>query len=159
MDDLQDMLRVQARLHRRQGAVALADLFGNARGEIETLRTQLAKANEDYKVLFSAFQNCHDELVDANERLKELEQINLELAANVEACCELTEMDMVAAIDRLFEIDNTESKELLNKFAIEKKIEGAYAVISLLDETKDSKTILMANNYVREQLRKEQSHD
>jgi len=51
VDDLQDMLRVQARLHRRQGAVALADLFGNARSEIETLRTQLAKANERVKEL------------------------------------------------------------------------------------------------------------
>lgn len=51
MDDLQDMLRVQARLHRRQGAVVLADLFGSARSEIETLRTQLAKANERVREL------------------------------------------------------------------------------------------------------------
>ena len=63
-------------------------------------------------------------LTKANERVKELEQVNLELAANVEACCELTEMDMGAAIESLFEIDNTESKALLNKFAIEKKIEA-----------------------------------
>ena len=70
-------------------------------------------------------------LTKANERVKELEQVNLELAANVEACCELTEMDMGAAIERLFEIDNTESKALLNKFAIEKKIE---ALDDLLEE-------------------------
>jgi hypothetical protein len=65
------------------------------------------------------------QLAKANERAKKLEKINLELAANVEACCELTEMDMGAAIDRLFEIDNTESKALLNKFAIEKQLETA----------------------------------
>ena len=100
-----------------------------------------------------------DELAKANERVRELEQVNLVLAANVEACCELTEMDIGAAIERLFEIDNTESKTLLNKFAIEKKIEGAYSVISLLDPAKDSKAILMANKYIREQLRKEQSND
>ena len=59
------------------------------------------------------------ELVRENERL---EQVNLELAANVEACCELVNMDMGSAIDRLIEIDNTESKALLNKFAIEQQI-------------------------------------
>ena len=72
---------------------------------------------EDYKEL-------KNQLAKANERVKELEQANLELAANVEACCELTDMDMGAAIERLFEIDNTESKALLNKFAIENKIEA-----------------------------------
>ncbi len=82
--------------------------------EIESLREQLAKANE---------------------RVKKLEAINLELAANVEACCELVEMDMGAAIERLFEIDNTESKALLNKFAIEQKIE---ALDDLLEEIKCS---------------------
>ena len=71
------------------------------------------------------------QLAKANERVAELEQANLELAANVEACCELTDMDMGAAIERLFKIDNTESKALLNKFAIEKKIE---ALDDLLEE-------------------------
>ena len=38
------------------------------------LRAQLAKANEDYKALFSAFESCQDELKKANERVKELER-------------------------------------------------------------------------------------
>lgn len=67
-----------------------------------------------------------DELIKENAELK---QANLELAANVEACCELVNMDMDSAIDRLFEIDNTESKTLLNTFAIENKIEGVQLVL------------------------------
>ena len=163
MSELQDMLRVQARLHRKQGANALGQLFESALEEIQLLK-------KTYNQLFDSFQNCHDALIEsneriaelekenkresmelrsrlgsalgrnseynsaienmqqklakANERVKELEQANLELAANVEACCELTDMDMGAAIERLFEIDNTESKALLNKFAIENKIEA-----------------------------------
>lgn len=73
-------------------------------------------------------------LAKANERVAELEQANLELAANVEACCELTDMDMGAAIERLFEIDNTESKALLNKFAIEQKVEAVTVFASSANE-------------------------
>lgn len=46
MSELQDMLRVQVRLHRKQGANALGDLFDNASKEIEQLTEQLANANE-----------------------------------------------------------------------------------------------------------------
>lgn len=46
MSELQEMLCVQARLHRKQGANALGDLFENAGKEIESLSEQLAKANE-----------------------------------------------------------------------------------------------------------------
>lgn len=46
MRELQDMLRVQARLHRKQGANALGYLLENAGKEIESLSEQLAKANE-----------------------------------------------------------------------------------------------------------------
>lgn len=107
MSDLQDMLRVQARLHRKQGANALGDLFQSAAMEIEILterlenpqglqelicveqmkeislpeihranqklHEQLAKANADYKALFSAFESCQDELKKANERVEGLE--------------------------------------------------------------------------------------
>ena len=99
--------------------------------ELLEVYAKLAKAKEDYKALFSAFESCQDELKKANERARELEEVNLELAANVEACCELTDMDMGAAIERLFEIDNTESKALLNKFAIEKKQE---AILTIKDK-------------------------
>jgi len=124
VSDLQDMLRVQARLHRKQGANALGQLFESAIEEIQLL-------NKTYNQLFDAFQDCQGELAKANERARELEEVNLELAANVEACCELTDMDMGAAIERLFEIDNTESKALLNKFAIEKKQE---AILTIKDK-------------------------
>lgn len=46
MRELQDMLRVQARLHRKQGANALGCLFENAGKEIGSLSDKLAKANE-----------------------------------------------------------------------------------------------------------------
>ncbi|GMM70855.1 hypothetical protein MTsDn5_08070 [Alteromonas gracilis] len=128
---------------------------------------QLAKANEDYKALFSAFESCQDELKESNEHVKKLEQINLELAANVEACCELTEMDMGAAIERLFEIDNTESKALLNKFAIEKKIEALESFVLPYQQgvTKEyvkggyGSLVLKAAQAEIEQLRKEQGSD
>ena len=42
---------------------------------IADLRTQLAKANESYKELFSAFESCQDELKKSNERVKRLEKI------------------------------------------------------------------------------------
>jgi len=92
VSELQDMLRVQARLHRKQGANALGDLFENANGEIETLRTQLAKANEiisalsletDNAITLQAERNqLKRDLAKANERVKELElprKRNLEL--------------------------------------------------------------------------------
>ena len=41
MSELQDMLRVQARLHRKQGANALGDLFQSAALEIEILTERL----------------------------------------------------------------------------------------------------------------------
>lgn len=158
----------------------------DAANMIENMSTQLAKANEDYKTLFSAFESCQDELKESNEResvlscqldshmerVAELEQANLELAANVEACCELTDMDMGAAIERLFEIDNTESKALLNKFAIEKKIEAlegalqSYVTAKFLPTTyaiqafNDGVNHLYAHIQERtEQLRKEQSSE
>jgi DNA repair exonuclease SbcCD ATPase subunit len=204
MTELQDMLRVQARLHRKQGANALGQLFESAIEEIQLLK-------KTYNQLFDAFQNCHDELVDANERIAELEkenkresmelrsrlgsalgrnsefnsaienmqqklakanervrkleEANLELAANVEACCELVDMDMGAAIERLFEIDNTESKALLNKFAIEKKCESVSELntyfVNRANREGEMLPIYFPDwcNDFREQLRKEQSDD
>lgn len=118
---------------------------------------------------FIRSRNDIEQLKESNERVKKLEQINLELAANVEACCELTEMDMGAAIDRLFEIDNTESKALLNKFAIEKKIESINEAIDYHEELKASGEPIGAGTILhvclgrlvsqKEQLRKEQSSD
>ena len=68
MSELQDMLRVQARLHRKQGANALGQLFESAIEEIQLL-------NKTYNQLFDAFQDCQGELAKANERVKELDEI------------------------------------------------------------------------------------
>lgn len=107
----------------------------------------LAKANERIKELEEEFKGSEDDLYAAEQQLSSYENALEEVQAvfvDSDAC-------------PLFEPFNPKNLSAwLNKFAIEKKIEGAYAVISLLDETKDSKTTLMANNYVREQLRKEQ---
>lgn len=67
MSDLQDMLRVQARLHRKQGANALGDLFENALNEIELLK-------KTYNQLFDAVQSEREQLAKANERVTELEE-------------------------------------------------------------------------------------
>ena len=75
MSELQDMLRVQARLHRKQGANALGQLFESAIEEIKLLK-------KTYNKLFDAFQDCQGELAKANERVRELEaprKRNLEL--------------------------------------------------------------------------------
>ena len=66
MSELQDMLRVQARLHRKQGANALGQLFESAIEEIQLL-------NKTYNQLFDAFQDCQGELAKANERVEGLE--------------------------------------------------------------------------------------
>lgn len=150
MSELQDMLRVQTRLHRKQGANALGDLFENASKEIEQLTEQLAKANERVKELEKELKESEDDLDAAEHQLSSYENALEEVKAvfvDSDAC-------------PLFEPFNPRNLSAwLNKFALEKRVEGAYAVISLLDETKDSKAILMANKYVREQLRKEQDHE
>ena len=43
--------------------------------ELKSVYEQLAKANEDYKTLFSAFESCQDELKESNERVKALDEI------------------------------------------------------------------------------------
>lgn len=96
------------------------------------------------------------ELAKANERVKELEELNLELAVNVEACCELTEIEMGAAIDRLLEIDNTEARELVKKFALEQKIEvfNAWLYEVKFTEGLSARDVIESANLYAEQLRK-----
>lgn len=177
MSDLQDMLRVQARLHREQGANALGDLFENAAKEINQYESALkewiektewvqnsANANElgvhRADALSLRISDLKSQLAKANERVKSLEQTNLELAANVESCCELVDMDMGAAIERLFEIDNTESKALLNKFAIEKKVEMVEEIINDCQSSSLDGVILFGGVKAKlEQLRKEQDSE
>lgn len=105
------------------------------------------------------------QLAKANERVKELERESMAFRSILDQ-----PIKHPAGTDKMYSLGFNHAMRLfediylgvtqkaLNKFAAEKKVEGAYAVISLLDETKDSKAILMANKYVREQLRKEQEN-
>lgn len=87
MSKLQDMLRVQARLHRKQGANALGDLFDNSSKEIESLSEKLAKANESALFYKEQYEKTDRECTKlamreskVNERVKELEYYNVALA-------------------------------------------------------------------------------
>ena len=66
----------------------------NALIERDSLRAQLAKANEDYKTLFSAFESCQDELKKANDRVKELEVRYSELRNKVGISSANIELEM-----------------------------------------------------------------
>ena len=136
--------------------------------KVTELSEQLAKANEraDYymKLVTSdiGYEHAKDlekgilEEIENRDNLEEwLDKLSVEIARYFGV--DIGEHS--SANNPWVEAFEAIPEDTLNKFAIEKKIEGAYAVISLLDETKDSKTILMANNYVREQLRKEQDSE
>jgi len=188
VSDLQDMLRVQARLHRKQGANALGQLFESAIEEIQL-------SNKNYNQLFDAFQNCHDELVDANERVEELElhansianalgfnaKNNNRLATSV-ICTNIRNLhsfsDCLSRIENAFLMVESETDEFgetsedvafskwgltpheyciefgkwLNKFAIEKKVEG---VNWFSEKYCDDEHSFLADKAI-EQLRKEQ---
>ena len=66
----------------------------NALIERDSLRAQLANANEDYKALFSAFESCQDELKKANDRVKELEVRYSELRNKVGISSANIELEM-----------------------------------------------------------------
>ena len=150
MSELQDMLRVQARLHRKQGANALGQLFESAIEEIQLL-------NKNYNQLFDAFQNCHDELVDANERVKELEQENKKFTMLIANLVRRADVK----IDLLQNPTYEKASEQLNKFAIEQQRKGiedykkSDEFCRLLDSHFNSGKVYGHNEYY-EQLRKEQ---
>lgn len=134
MSELQDMLRVQARLHRKQGANALGDLFENALNEIELLK-------KTYNQLFDAVQSEREQLAKANERVRELER--------QKEILEYYNGDVNALIDKF-----------LPKFAIEKqlsvldKVESVYMQAA---ETSEPISFREAFDAVEEELRKEQA--
>ncbi|MEC9061514.1 MAG: hypothetical protein VYC55_07895 [Pseudomonadota bacterium] len=133
MSKLQDMLRVQARLHKKKGANALGNLFKNASDEIESLRTQLAKANER--------EDYYMKLITSDigyEHAKDLEKVILEEIENRDNREEWLDK-LSGEIARYFGVDIGEHssaknpwveafeaipEDTLNKFAIEKKIEA-----------------------------------
>lgn len=91
MSELQDMLRVQARLHREQGANALGDLFENALNEIELLK-------KTYNQLFDAVQSEREQLAKANEQIQKLSIRNAELVEPLEKC-PITRRELFMVID------------------------------------------------------------
>lgn len=99
MTELQDMLRVQARLHRKQGANALGDLFQSAALEIEILTERLENPQglqelicvEQMKEIslpeiHRANQKLHEQLAKANERESVL---SCQLDSHIERVAEL----------------------------------------------------------------------
>jgi len=150
VSDLQDMLRVQARLHRKQGANALGQLFESAIEEIQLL-------NKTYNQLFDAFQDCQGELAKANESVKELEE---DLAVSNGFIAK--KMPIVFAIsgkNRGAKLVYEEAVKVLNKFAIEKKIDVLDEVESVYmkaAETSEPISFREAFDSVEEQLRREQ---
>lgn len=96
MSELIQMLQVQARLHKKQGANALGDLFNNAAKEIESLTERLENPRclqelvcvEQMKEMtmleiHRANQNLHEQLAKANERARELENSNARMLHEV----------------------------------------------------------------------------
>jgi len=99
VSELQDMLRVQARLHRKQGANALGDLFQSAALEIEILTERLENPQglqelicvEQMKEIslpeiHRANQKLHEQLAKANERESVL---SCQLDSHIERVAEL----------------------------------------------------------------------
>lgn len=104
---------------------------------------ELSKGKEDYKNLFEAFEDCQKVLGDANKRVKELEK-------------ELKELTQEASSYTFYSVKQDFSEEL-NKFAIEKKIDGVQLVIDALASKGMLDTLTNFDiNSVVEQLRKEQ---
>lgn len=151
MSELQDMLRVQARLHRKQGANALGDLFENALNEIELLK-------KTYNQLFDAVQGEREQLAKANERVKELEAHN-ELLMKVSWEMKEGKPD---AFYKIKDARNTQASDALKKLVFAQQIEGAFLFAEYLDGIPFVKTCSreissfsdLVGNF--EQLRKEQ---
>lgn len=150
MSELQDMLRVQARLHRKQGANALGDLFQSAALEIEILTERLEKPQglqelicvEQMKEIslpeiHRANQKLHEQLAKANERVKESNKA-------------------LAGMFWYFNPDGSKyplAEKALNKFAIEKQLETAKKCAF-----GSTGWVLEHIKFLEEQLRKEQEH-
>ena len=168
MSELQDMLRVQARLHRKQGANALGDLFQSAALEIEILTERLENPQglqelicvEQMKEIslpeiHRANQKLHEQLAKANERVRDLEK-DLTVSNGFIA----KKMPIVFAIsgkNKGAKLVYEEAVKVLNKFAIEKKIEAYKLVLNEYGRSMhpDHKSSL---GFLIEQLRKEQEH-
>lgn len=147
MNELQDMLRVQARLHRKQGANALGQLFESAIEEIQLL-------NKTYNQLFDAFQDCQGELAKANERVAELER-------KVEAE-RFKKEEFVRWVDNLIEEQKELREQRFRTFGNEEYLiffdDGEDYPESMVAPVVMSADKFRELYYAREQLRKEQEN-
>ncbi len=132
---------------------------------IADLRTQLEKANESYKELFSAFESCQGELKKANERVKDLEKESLAFRSILDQSNRFhpntDKMYSSGFKDamRLFEdIYLGDAQQALNKFALEQQIEGIESSIEYAEGKSHFVDISDLQDYI-EQLRKEQNND
>lgn len=150
--------------------------------ELDRLRTQLAKANEDYKTLFSAFESCQGELKKANERVAELEKnqppiengknrygldisyfrnvINRELNRPLDNYKPDELARVLARLSRTADELVMFEPEFSNKFAIEKKIEFKNDLIKHLRNNYTwTHSVYEFIDSFGEQLRKEQDSE
>ena len=163
MSELQDMLRVQARLHRKQGANALGDLFENAGTEIEQLAKQLTKANERIAELESYNVRLANESHEYQQRCTELEKDLLRQSVFMEkTAVKLEQHREWQATASVLRRPTREAKQALKKLVFAQQVEGAFLFAEYLDGIPFVKTCSreissfsdLVGNF--EQLRKEQ---
>tara|TARA_R100000687_G_scaffold33154_4_gene27166 strand:+ start:757 stop:1158 length:402 start_codon:yes stop_codon:yes gene_type:complete len=114
---------------------------------IADLRNQLAKANERVR-------ECHKELVNRHDQIQELRQENGEYAILIANLVRRADVKTDLLQNPKFEKASVQ----LNKFAIEKSIEGVQRVLDC-GELNLSQGDIDTIRLIREQLRKEQSND
>lgn len=138
MSHLQDMLRVQAKLHRKQGANALGDLFESANKEIQLLR-------RNYEQLLDTLQDCQRDLKSAADREKQLKAT-------------VSDLELVCAIN-----GDKQWQEKLNKFARDNQYIGGKELLESIagkypaSEISSRVCLVLAHNL--ENLRGEHKHD
>ena len=131
MSELQDMLRVQARLPRKQGANALGQLFESAIEEIQLLK-------KTYNQLFDAFQDCQGELAKANELADEL------LARVGEAEARLASAAITGK--------GSYPSDALKKFALKKKFEALSDLLTDHEIMFDSENVGVHSQKIKSQI-------
>ena len=158
----------------------MGQLFESALEEIQLLK-------KTYNQLFDSFQNCHDALIESNERIAELEKENkresMELRSRLgsalgrnseyNSAIENMQQKLAKANERVKELEAKENltiltnheatlnsdygKKWLNKFALEQQIEGIESSIAYAEGKSHFVDVSDLQDYI-EQLRKEQEN-
>ena len=182
MSELKNMLKHQARMMRKNGSIALGDLFENAFKEIEQLEQRNAELVEQINSIHAANGRKSDEQFEARKVLKEqlakANKRNAELEKMVEdgffeASCH--DVDVIQCLNKMAYAHNEKeipsyrdkakqcakriSKRVgeLNKFAVEQQIKGIEdAINSAPSRVKFSLPLVDINDLYayQEQLRK-----